>query len=359
MAFENLPPFPTPEKVAVKDTEGDSRVPYERIKSYDDKEYELFIREWVVSLKDRYQVRGFGGAGDKGRDVVAKDSNNKYYYYQCKHYDHPLNPSDIYPELGKLIYYTFTKTIPSPCEYYILAPHDIGPKLNDLIDNPANINQKLLEIWDINCRSHIHVTPVEMSKKLKKYILNFDFSIIKTKTMLEIVSEHQKTAFYAFRFGGGLTVSRDRLKPIPETVQTGEMIYLKKILQAISEKENDTILSLEELAQRYNNYMVPIKRQRERFYSADNLRIFSKEHLMIDDYFEDLKNDIYYGIYDDFEKSFSNGYERMLQVLTDAAMIDLSHNLLVKYGLVHPKDKQGICHFLANEREDIIWTNKK
>ena len=48
----------------------------------------MFIREWVVSLKNRYQVRDFGGAGHQGRDVVARDECGRYFYYQCKHYDH-------------------------------------------------------------------------------------------------------------------------------------------------------------------------------------------------------------------------------------------------------------------------------
>ena len=58
MNYEDLELFPNPEKVIMKDTQGETRAPYERIKAYNDKEYELFIREWVVSLKDRYQVRG-------------------------------------------------------------------------------------------------------------------------------------------------------------------------------------------------------------------------------------------------------------------------------------------------------------
>lgn len=129
MSFESLPAFPVPEKISIKKVEGDTRVPYERVKSYDDKEFELFIREWVVSLKNRYQIRGFGGAGDKGRDVVAKDEENHYSYYQCKHYDHPLTPSDMLPEFGKLVYYTYSGEIPLPHEYYILAPMDIGANL--------------------------------------------------------------------------------------------------------------------------------------------------------------------------------------------------------------------------------------
>lgn len=122
MSFDNLSLYPAPEKVTIKETDGDTRIPYERVKSYDDKEFELFIREWVVSLKAGYQVRGFGGAGDKGRDVVAKDATGRYFYYQCKHYDHPLYPSDMFPEFGKLVYYIYTNEIPAPNEYFILCP---------------------------------------------------------------------------------------------------------------------------------------------------------------------------------------------------------------------------------------------
>ena len=47
MSFENLVPFPAPEKISIKKVDGDTRVPYERIKSYDDKEFELFIRGYI------------------------------------------------------------------------------------------------------------------------------------------------------------------------------------------------------------------------------------------------------------------------------------------------------------------------
>ena len=237
MSFESLPVFPDPEKISIKDVEGDIRVPYERVKSYDDKEFELFIREWVVSLKNKYQVRGFGGAGDKGRDVVARDESGHYFYYQCKHYDHPLRVGDMLPEFGKLVYYTFIQEIPVPNEYYILAPWDIGAQLNDLIDKPSQINGIVIDKWDDSCRRRISNTPIDLSPDLKLYIKDFDFSIIKTKTMLEVIEEHRSTAFYAFRFGGGLTVTRDKQIHPPETINDHETNYLRKYLAAISEKE--------------------------------------------------------------------------------------------------------------------------
>ena len=228
MMFDNLPSIPLPEKVTIYNSDSDTRVPYERIKGYDDKEFELFIREWVTSLKGKYQVRGFGGAGDKGRDVIAKDDRNNYYYYQCKHYSAPLTPANMIPEFGKLVYYTFKKEIPIPCEYYIMAPYDIGPKLNDLLENPNQINQLLIEKWESDC--NIKSEPIPLTQELEQYITDFDFSIIKTKTMLEVVNEHRQTAFYAFRFGGGLTVKRDYYSRIdvPKSIDYIESIYISK-----------------------------------------------------------------------------------------------------------------------------------
>lgn len=54
--------------------------------------------------------------------------------------------------------------------------------------------------------------------------------------------------------------------------------------------------------------------------------------------------------------AYDNGYERLSSVMTEVAKIDLGHNLLAKYDLVHPQDRQGICHQIANERDDFVWT---
>ena len=357
MSFDDLMPYPAPQKIVVKEIKGDTRVPYERIKAYDDKEFELFIREWVVSLKGKYQVRGFGGAGDKGRDVVAKDNDGKYYYYQCKHYNHPLTPSDILPEFGKLVYYTFEREIPMPTEYYILASQDVGVSLSDLIDKPKEINEILISKWDKNCKDKITTKKkVSLTPELEAYIRDFDFSIVKTKSMLEVVDEHRTTAFYAFRFGGGLTVKRNRSIEVPDVAKKYEAVYIQKILQAISEKESCEIRSLEELDQRYATYTKVIKVHRQRFYSAENLKLFASKYLLNDDYFKELSEDIYYGIFDYLEMVYNNGYERLNSVMANVAQIDLKHNLLVKYDLVHPQDRQGICHQIANERDDFKWT---
>ena len=175
--------------------------------------------------------------------------------------------------------------------------------------------------------------------------------------MLEVIEEPKSTAFYAFRFGGGLTVTRDRHITVPDVIEKYETIYIQKYLAAVSEREKVSIDTVSELARKFPKYMANLKVQRERFYSAENLKTFASKHLLTDDYFKDLADDIYYGIYDLLGKLYVDGYERLNDVMAQVVRIDLKHNLLSKYDLVHPQDRQGICHQLANERSDIVWAN--
>lgn len=260
------------------------------------------------------------------------------------------------PELGKLVYYTFTGEIPLPTEYYILAPYDIGASLNDLIVAPKKLKETLLSGWDKNCKNKIMTVPIPITSDLQAYINSFDFSIIRTKSMLDVIEEHRTTAFYAFRFGGGLTIKRDRHIQVPVIAEKYETMYIQKLLQAISEKEGCVVSSLDELYKRFPTYATAVRVHRERFYSAENLKLFASKYLLSDDYFKELSDDIYYGIFDYLEMAYDNGYERLSSVMTEVAKIDLGHNLLAKYDLVHPQDRQGICHQIANERDDFVWT---
>ena len=176
--------------------------------------------------------------------------------------------------------------------------------------------------------------------------------------MLEVIEEHRTTAFYAFRFGGGLTIKRDRSIQVPAIAEKYEAIYIQKILQAISEKEGCVVSSLDELYKRFPTYANAVRVHRERFYSAENLKLFASKYLLSDDFFKELSDDIYYGIFDYLEMAYDNGYERLSSVMAQVAQIDLNHNLLAKYDLVHPQDRQGICHQIANERDDFVWTKR-
>ena len=94
------------------------------------KEWEDFISEWAEGFDEPYtQVVDLGGPGDKGRDIVGylgdPLSDCEWDSYQCKHYDHPLWPTDIYTELGKLCVYTHRGDYTVPRRYRFVAPLSI------------------------------------------------------------------------------------------------------------------------------------------------------------------------------------------------------------------------------------------
>ena len=113
------PPSPTPAKL---------------VTLYSASEWEEFIGEWAEGFQPAYeQVSRIGGAGDMGRDVIghlepAHVRPRPCDIYQCKHYDHPLTPTDIYLELGKLCVHTYRLDYPVPRRYRFVPPRGIGPK---------------------------------------------------------------------------------------------------------------------------------------------------------------------------------------------------------------------------------------
>ena len=86
-------------------------LPHKIISLYDADEWEVFVEEWVFIKKTKYfSIERCGGAGDLGRDVIAwPDVNDLSIWdnYQCKHYDHPLRPAEVWVEFGKLVFYSY------------------------------------------------------------------------------------------------------------------------------------------------------------------------------------------------------------------------------------------------------------
>ncbi len=158
--------------------------PRQIVSAYDAGQWEEFINEWTQGLKSEYaQVQRFSGAGDKGRDVVGflgvPVSSSAWDNYQCKHYKRPLNPSDIWIELGKLCYFTFVGDYTIPRKYRFVAPNDVGPKLKDLLLKPNELRNEFIANWAEHCAKEITDTkPIPLEGKLLEHVNQFDFSIV-------------------------------------------------------------------------------------------------------------------------------------------------------------------------------------
>jgi hypothetical protein len=123
-----------------------------RIRLYSAEEWEAFTNEWAHYLFQVKQVVRFTGAGDRGVDIAVFEAGQDFHgvwdAYQCKHYNDPLRPSDIYVELGKVLRFSFSREYTVPRSYTFIAPCGIGTKLNNLLKTPSKLKQELISNWE-------------------------------------------------------------------------------------------------------------------------------------------------------------------------------------------------------------------
>jgi hypothetical protein len=327
--------------------------PIERIRLFSDRQWEEFVLEWADSLRKHYtRVERCGGAGDMGRDVVAecKGTGDKWDNYQCKHYSEPLQPTDIWVELGKLIYHTYRKHYTYPRCYYFVAPQGAGTKLSNLFKNAEKLRTELFANWDSYCRKKITSTnEVKLTAKLVAYAKSLDFSIFEAVPPLRLIDQHAKTRWHIARFGGGLP-ERPPIPQPPADPTDFEANYIKQLFEAYSDHLDRPILNVTDIMSETNVHE-HFRDSRLEFYSAESLRAFSRDPLPPGE-FDKLQDEIYSGIGDEIRADYKDGYRRVLAVVKTARLLQItSHSLISRLTV---RDRGGICHQLAND-EKIRW----
>ena len=347
----NAPPTATLDVV----TMGSPIAALDRIKLFDDSEWEEFVLEWGDSLRSTYaRVERSGGAGDMGRDVIVyvkADCDKVWDNFQCKHYANALTPTDIWLELGKLMHYTRIGEFTYPRAYQFVAPKGAGTKLAKLLRDGDQMRQGLLDKWDQYCKDQITDTgPIVLDATMKKHIENCDFSVFDYLPPLRLIDEHHKTPWHLQRFGGGLPARPTPTTP-PNTPSANESVYLGKLMDAYADFlgcdtcDNTTLTGNHDLLEHYRD-------SRIEFYSAESLRTFSRDTLP-DGTYEVLQEEVHTGVKDDLRRPHANGYERLLSVVASARALQItSHALVVRMTV---RDRGGICHQLANDSDAIEW----
>jgi len=322
--------------------------PIERLRHMNAQTWQDFIYEWAHSLKARYaRVELCGGAGDMGRDVVAFESateDNPWDNHQCKHYDHPLTPTDVWPELGKLAYHTFQKDYSLPRRYIFVAPRGAGNALSKLLRRPDALRAGLFGAWERYCRREIISTSeVVLAKPLKAHIEATDFSIFSAASPLTIIEDHRKTPWHSFRFGGGLPLRAD--PPLPPTViSLHEVNYVRALLDAYEDRLGSTLSAADDLAD--TSLSTHFSRSRREFYSAESLREFSRDNVPLGT-FDRFLDEVHDGVLDVVQAQHNDAYERVLAAVRQAKALQLTANALVSRTTT--MDRGGMCHQLAND----------
>jgi hypothetical protein len=326
-----------------------------RVQIFSPDDWEGFIEEWASSLTSSYaMVRRFAGSGDMGLDVAcftdATGFAAPWDSFQCKRYDHPLRPADIHVEIGKIIYYSWQGEYTVPRKHYFAASRDVGTTAAKLLLDPAKLRKSVTEAWENQCRHEITATAdVMLTGDFLSYFEAFDLSIFGSRSVLELIAQHATTKYHSIRFGGGLPPRPIAGDP-PEEPAAHESRYIRQLLDAYGDHLGDHVSDLSALAQN-QPLQRDFSRQRERFYSAEALRNFSRDTVP-EGTFDALQEEVFQGVVDICEGSHSTGFDRMKATVSQAAQIVSTSSPLAPATRV--QDRQGICHQLAND-DRLQW----
>ena len=325
----------------------------ERIRLLNARQWEEFVLEWVDALRQKYdRVERCGGSGDMGRDVIGfrRDDPQRWDNYQCKHYRTSLKPTDIWIEIGKVVHYSMQGAYTLPESYFFVAPQGVGTKLSNLLRDPEELRAELLANWERYCKDHISSTfEVPLDDPVRAYIDGMDFSLFQAIPPLSIIDDHSKTRWHVARFGGGLPARRTH-EPPPSTPGPNESRFIRQLLDAYGDHTGHNIEAPEDLAIK-PDLREHFGRARVEFYSAEALRLFSRDTLPPGE-FERLHEDFLHGIADQLEASHPDGFRRVEAVLGRARVLPVNDHPLASR--VSQKDRGGICHQLANE-DQVTW----
>lgn len=329
-----------------------------RVRTFSPDDFEGFVEEWASSLDrgDYAKVRRFAGSGDMGIDIAAFTTGEGFAAawdnYQCKRYDHPLRPSDIYKEIGKIVYYSWCGEFSMPRKHYFAGSQDIGTSLEKLLSDKSKLKQAERDNWEQYCQKTTGITStkeVPLEGNLLAYFDSFDFGIFDSKSIVDLIKQHEKTSFHAVRFGGGLP-PRPNIQRPPALPGAHESRYIRQLLDAYGEHAG---VHLTDIAALENHLSLArdFSRQRERFYHAEALRNFSRDTVP-DGTFTSLQEEIFQGVVDVCEDSHPSGFERMKATVSQASLVVSTASPLAPVTKV--QDRQGICHQLVNE-DRLRW----
>lgn len=328
--------------------------PAHRIFFYSSGEWEEFIKEWALGLRESYtQVKRLGGSGDQGIDVAGFKSEagleGPWDCFQGKHYAGPIAPSDAWPEILKVFVHVDAADYVLPDSYRFLAPKGCGTSLNRLLSKPTKLREKFLDAIadDTSMTSGMDAALLSRVRNLAGAT---DFSMFRSVELHEALAVHQKTAYHVARFGGHLPVPSAFSEP-PKELSDHEVNYISELRKVYAESCSDDLSDAATFGS-HPSFGDHFKRQRYSFYAAESLRMDARDAVP-EGTFERLQDDVHDGVIETASAEHLSGMECLTAVLTHSTLVDLTSHPLVSWA--GPQARRGICHQLAND-ERLTWT---
>ncbi len=288
--------------------------PAQVIQTYDDAQWEEFTLEFLGAADPAYAfLEPKGGAGDKGRDIVAytvaPPAIGPTDIFQCKAYANKLTPKNIWIELGKLCAFTHRGDFPIPRHYKFVTPLGVGTKLGDLLKKPAELRAQLIANWADSCEGKISNTEAfPLVGALKIYVENFDFGIVGYVPVHEILEQHRKTRHWHLRFKRDYPVRPQSDLP-PALPKQNKLPYVEQLLAAYGDHLKITVSNIAALAAQ-PHLAEHLHRSRTDFFMADSLNRFYRDQFP-SGAFEHVMNQVHTGVVDTCDSSHCDGLARV------------------------------------------------
>ncbi|MET8860408.1 ABC-three component system protein [Streptomyces sp. NPDC004579] len=329
--------------------------PKQRLVHYSADDWEEFIYEWVMSLKEAgyVDVVGMGGSNDRGADIAAfltpAKTDGRWHCYQCKHYDKPLVPSSAYPEILKIHSAVAEQQYRVLPERYVFVAPKLGGSLVQLLAKPSALKAGFLE-WATKSSARLaQEYPGGLLERALHRARASTFSCFEAGNLDIILEQHASTPHHVRRFGTPLP-DRPARETTPAQHAPEEARYVQQLLHVYGEKWGCSTVSPEEAAA-HPKAGRNLQNQREAFYRAEQLRLFARDSVP-DGTFESLQEAVFSGVVEVEEDDFPTGWARLKAVLAAARDMQLGTNVLLQ--VVDPDDRKGICHQLANV-DRLTW----
>jgi|SRR5690348_4702825 len=332
--------------------------PAMQIRGFSDKQWEQFIEDACRrmldgSVKLYAQVKRIGGSGDGGRDIEARLVagsvlvESRWDLFQAKHYNHPLQPSDLFPEVAKFFLNLASKTYPAPRHYYVCSPQNAGPDLHNFLGNPAEFKSELLKSWKDGTRG-LRTLKAEFSPDVEKLVSTFNFSIFREFLSRDLLEEHARDeAAYCKLFH--IEMERGDDPSAPATPSPDEETYVSELLKAYSE-DSPSLLDVSSVgSSKYGDHFDAC---RSEFYCAEGLKRFSRD-LFVEDEFGALLRMVHNGLKAVVaDPDLIRGLDRLKAAQQRASALNVSDSKLANR--IRGGDLPGTCHHLANEKK-LKW----
>lgn len=334
----------------------------DRLANFSPAEFERFTLEWAsdylaVKKPEIVEVQQRGGAGDKGRDIIAWHDPNtvpvrKWTLYQCKHYGAALGANTAAAEIGKVLFYSHRGDFTFPEEYHFVTHKGVTSPFQDLLDKPEDLRKFIINNWEKRCQDKIRKDPVMLTAELRAYIESVPFTAFRAKQPLTLLNEHAQTKYHLTVFGAPL-INRPKPPQPPSEVAPSENKYITQLMKVISADLNQNVSNLTDFMHSVKHRRL-FDRSRLTFYHAEGLKGLARDQMADIAFFDTLLQEIHDGLYH-WHTSEPDGYQRLIETLMASQKIQLSKHALEPHVL--PNDREGMCHQMANEGQ-VQWCDK-